>query len=229
MSDVIQRIVELKTQAKNRRDLKRWDRAAALLKQAIGLAEEEYHSTGAREWRATMASELADCWGILGGLERRWALDPASNAKQRLEHLQRSIEAYDKGYEYEKESLSSGINTYNMLNRLLVRLLLAPELLATDRGAAGETMNVRAELEKVAEQISRHATDSVWTAADMALLNILLKRQDAASAYAAFERMEPPDFARQSALDVLIPLAQLDLPIAAELRDAARRLGARRG
>jgi hypothetical protein len=229
MSDVAQRIVELKTQAKNRRDLKRWDRAAALLMQAIGLAEEEYHSTKAQEWRAKMASELADCWGILGGLERRWALDPASDTAQRLEHLQRSIEAHDKGYEYEKESLSSGTSTYNNLNRLLVRLLRDPELLATEMGAAGGTMNVREELEKVAEQISQHPIDNVWTAADMALLNVLLGRQDAASAYAAFERMAPPDFARQSVLDLLVPLAKLDLPSAAALRDAERRLGAQRG
>jgi hypothetical protein len=69
----------------------------------------------------------------------------------------------------------------------------------------------------------------VWTAADFALLNVLLGRQDAASAYSAFERMEPPDFAVQSALDVLRPLAKLDLPTAAELRNAERRLSARRG
>jgi len=228
MSDVTQRIVDLKTQAKNRRDLKRWDRAAALLKQAIGVAEKEYNSTSAPEWRAMMASELADCWGILGGVERRWALDPASDAGQRLEHLQRSIVAYDKGYEYERESSLGGTSTYNKLNRLLVRLLLEPELLKTDEGASAGAMNVRAELKKVGDQISQHANDSVWTAADMALLNVLLGHQDAASAYSVFERMKPPDFARQSALDVLIPLAELDLPTAAGLRDAITRLGAPR-
>jgi hypothetical protein len=229
MSEVTQRIVELKTQAKNRRDLRRWDRAAAALTQAIGLAEEEYRSAKAPEWRERMASELADCWGLLGGLERRWALDSASNAAQRLEHLQRSIEAYDKGYEYEKECSSSGTSTYNRLNRLLVRLLRDPELLAEDGGAARGTMDVRAELEKLAEQIRQHPIDNVWTAADMALIDVLLGRQNAASAYADFERMEPPDFARQSALDVLTPLAKLDLPNAAALQDAERRLSARRG
>jgi hypothetical protein len=229
MSDVTERIVELKTQAKNRRDLKRWDRAAGFLKQAIELAEGEHHSTTAREWRQTMAAELADCWGMLGGLERRWALDPKSNEAERVEHLERSIEAYDKGYEYEQESSSSGTSTYNNLNRLLARLFRHPELLKTDEKAAGGTMNVTAELEKIAEQISRRATDSVWTAADMALLDVLLERRDAASAYGAFERMRPPDFARQSVLDVLIPLAKLPLRTAAGLRDAVRLLGARSG
>jgi hypothetical protein len=230
MSDLIQRINELKTQAKNRRDLKRWDRAATVLKQAIALAENEYRSTKTPEWRATIASELADCWGILGGVERRWALDPASDPTQRLEHLRRSIEAYDKGYEYEKVSSSSGTSTYNELNRLLVRLLLNPELLSTDGGTtAAETMNVPAELEKIADRIQLGGIDNVWTAADMALLNVLLRRQDATSAYAVFEAMKPPDFALQSALDVLGPLGRLDLPMAAELREAERRLSALRG
>jgi hypothetical protein len=223
MSDITQTIIELKTQAKNRRDLKRWDRAAALIMEAIGLAETEYNSTEAREWRVKMAIELADCWGILGGLERRRALEPASGGAQRQEHLRRSIDAYDKGYEYEKEALGSGNSTYNQLNRLLVRLL-----------ACDGTVDLRAEFEKlrpklatVAEQISSRPIDNVWSAADMALLNILLGRQDAATAYAPFERMQPPDFARQSALEMLIPLAKLDLPNAKALRDAERRLGPR--
>jgi hypothetical protein len=229
MSDVAQQIVDLKTQAKNRRDLKRWSSGVALAKQAIGVAEREYHSTTAPEWRATMAPELADCWGILGGIEWRWSLDPTSDAAQRLEHLQRSIEAYDKGYEYEKESLSSDTSTYNKLNRLLVRLLRDPELLTTDVEPAKGAMNIRAEIEQVDQHLRKHATTSVWTAADMALINVLLGRQDAASAYADFLRMKPPDYARQSALDMLIPLSKLDVPTAAGLQDAVRCLRARPG
>ena len=67
MSDLLQRIADLKTQAKNRRDLKRYERAAALMKQAIDLAYQEYESTAVPELRSTLASELVDCWGILGG------------------------------------------------------------------------------------------------------------------------------------------------------------------
>src|SRR4051794_18617652 len=87
VSDVLQRIGELKTQAKNRRDLKRYDRAAALVKQAIDLASQEYQTSSVPEWRATLVSELADCWGILGGIERRWALDPGTDAAQRRAHF----------------------------------------------------------------------------------------------------------------------------------------------
>ena len=226
MSDVTQRLVDLKTQAKNRRDLGRWERAAVLLKQAIDLAEEEYRSTKADEWRTTMASELADCWGMIGGVQRRWAFD-SSDPNERNKHLDLSIEAYDKGYFYEQKSSSDRSSTYNMLNRLLVRLLRDSSMLTADPREG--TMDVRAELEKVAQRIGGGAPDNVWTAADMALLNVLLQRQDAASAFAAFEHLKPPDFARQSALDVIAPLAKLDLPMSSALQEAERRLAARRG
>src|SRR4051812_8026828 len=115
--NLLQRINELKTQAKNRRDLKRYERAATLLRQAIDLAYEEYTTAKLPELRATFASELADCWGILGGVERRWALDPTSNLEQRIAHLRQSVSAYDKGYIYENDpSLVSTVSTYNWLN-----------------------------------------------------------------------------------------------------------------
>jgi hypothetical protein len=227
MSDANERLVNLKTQAKNRRDLGRWERAADLLKQAIDLAEEEYRSAKSDDWRTTMESELADCWGMLGGVERRWALD-STDSNERIKHLDVSIKAYDQGYVYEQRSTSKRKNTYNMLNRLLVRLVRDPSLLAA--GPREGMMDLRAEFEKLAEQIGDRATDNVWTAADMALVNVLLERQDAASAYAAFEQLKPPDFARQSAIDVVAPLAKLDLPMSSELQDAERRLAtARRG
>jgi len=230
MSDFLKEINDKKTSAKNRRDLRRYDRAAALLKQAIDLADHEYSTTNVPEWRATVVSELADCWGILGGVERRWALDPNSDAEQRTTHLRQSISAYDKGFEYESSALPGSASTYNRLNRLISRLLLNPERLVADGNAAdqepGRTVNVRAELTVIRNQIEQDKIESVWTAADFALLNVLLGRQDAASAYSAFEKMQVPDFACQSALDVVAPLAAVDLVTAGELKNAEKRLTA---
>jgi len=231
MSDLLQRTGELKTQAKNRRDLKRYDRAAALLKQAIHLASDEYETTNVPEWRATLVSELADCWGILGGIERRWALDAASDNAQRHSHLLESVRAYDNGFRYETDpALASSASTYNRLNRLLVRVLLNPRRLTANGEATdpelGETLNVHAGLEAIAHDIEAQGTDSVWAAADLALVDVLLGRQNAASAYAPFEKKQPPDFACQSALDGVVPFADLDLPTAAELKKAVQRLEA---
>jgi hypothetical protein len=233
MSDIMQRVADLKTRAKNRRDLGRYDLAASLLKQAIDIATREYESSGVHDWRATVASELADCWGILGGIERRWALDPASDAAKRAAHLQQSIHAYDEGYRYECDpEFGSSNSTYNRLNRMIVRLLLHPEWLAEDAESASvnsaETPNVRAELETIRVQIAAQGADNLWSAADQALLNVLLGRQDAESAYATFERKQPPDFAYQSAIDGVTPLAALDLPTATELRRAEQLLIASR-
>jgi len=123
-------------------------------------------------------------------------------------------------------------STYNRLNRLIVRLLRDPQMLARDRDAAadtGKTVDVRRELETLADEIGGRSIDDHWSALDMALLNVLLARQDAASAYAPFERMSAPDFARQSALDIVAPLAELDLSAGPELRRAEQRLRRARG
>lgn len=225
MSDVLKKIAELKVGAKNRRDFERYDRALAMLEEAISQASDEYKkSTNIPEWRETIASELADCWGILGGVQRRWALK-LDDGSSKEEHLRKAADAYDAGYKYESEA---GVNTYNRLNRLLVRLLLDPERLRSGQSpsefASTDTVNVKSELEQVAELLEKQDADNVWVAADRALLNVLLGRQDAASAYAPFERKGPPDFACRSALDGIAPLAAINLPTAVELKAAHQRL-----
>ena len=79
MEDVLQTIRDLKTKAKNQRDLERYEVAAKILKKiAIPLVKEKLSSTSLADWKAQLASELADCFGILGGIYRRWALDRKS-------------------------------------------------------------------------------------------------------------------------------------------------------
>jgi hypothetical protein len=225
LPDLLKRVGDLKTQGKNRRDLRRYDRAVVLLKQAIDCAHKGFEAAGnLPDWRVKFASELSDSWGILGGVERRLALDASTGTVQRLAHLQESIKAYDEGYSYESDPVfGSPTKTYNRLNRLIVRLLLSPGRLTAHGEASNQEangVNLRSEFEATATLIRKHGVDSVWAASDLALLNVLLGHQDAASAYAPFEKLEPPDFACQSALDVLTPLASLDLPTAPELKNA---------
>ena len=147
-------------------------------------------------------------------------------------HLWQSISAYDNGYDYESDPMLGNTSTYNRLNRLISRLLLNPERLAANGSATNQRLddkiNLRTELETVRADIEKQESDSVWTAADLALLDVILGHKDAASAYAGFERKNPPDFACQSALDVVAPLATLELPTATELKSAERRLTALR-
>ena len=122
---------------------------------------------------------------------------------------------------------SSDPSTYNRLNRLISRLMLAPGRLTANGSEANQdpddpdgtlktVTNLRAALEETEARIRKQVTDSVWAAADFALLNVLLGQQDAVSAYAPFEKMQPPDFVCQSALDTVAMLAKIDFPTAAE-------------
>lgn len=229
MTDILQQIRELKTQAKNRRDLGRYDRAVRLLSDAISIAQGELNASNVGEWRAALASELADCYGLLGGVERRWALHPQGSTDP-AEHLRRSLQAYDEGYKFEADPAFGLTSTYNRVNRLLTRILKNPSLLTADGtgGADDGSVHVRSELHATAKELERQLTTErrgdFWALADLALIKVLLGEQDAATAYAMFESELRPDFAYQSALSAVMPLAALDLPTALELRRAQERL-----
>ena len=227
MPTLIEQIRELKTQAKNRRDLQRYDRAVNILEKAIDLARGQLEVP---ELRRQLASELADLYGLLGGVQRRWALE-SSDLKQRKEHLLDSIRAYDAGWTF--ESGSYGIeNSYSMLNRLVSRILLDPSCLEgglKDWGEKTRPTDVRKDLEEVEatlrSQLEGARRDDYWAAADWALVDLLLgKAKDASSAYALFNSKSPPDYAYGSVLDVLRPLAELDLPVGAALKEAVLML-----
>jgi hypothetical protein len=54
------------------------------------------------------------------------------------------------------------------------------------------------ELQDVATRIKEQSRDDYWSLADLALIELLLGKNAAASAYAAFDAQKPPDFAYKS-------------------------------
>src|SRR5260370_37422267 len=72
----------------------------------------------ASETEITIAEQLADCWGILGGVYRSQG------------DLDEARKAYDEGYKYESSNRFNVLNTYNRVNRLVVRILAKPDLLS---------------------------------------------------------------------------------------------------
>lgn len=216
MATASDEIIALKTQAKNRRDLRRYDRATEILKRAIEIAKSNLPNEGLR---SRMAEELADCYGLLGGVQRRWALE-SDGAERRL-HLAESIRAYDAAWEYETDDYGV-VNSYGMVNRLVSRVLLNSDSLftedVTDFGEGVAPLAMREELEKAAQrigsQLARPRRDDYWAAADLALVNVLLEKQDPISAYAGFIQKSPPDYAFKSVLDVVRPFAQLKWKLA---------------
>jgi tetratricopeptide (TPR) repeat protein len=231
MTELFETVRELKTKAKNRRDLGRYQKGIEILDKAISLLHEELSATETLEWRSKIASELADCYGLTGGIYRRWALESASE-KKRDERLIESIKAYDKGYDFESNEEYGIDDSYNLLNRLLSRIMYEPSWL-TDSAAASipdgvESLSLTKKLTEaeqvIQEQLKINRRGDIWAMADLALVKLLLDKADPRSAYADFTSESPPGYAYESVLSTLRPLGELNLPSAVKLRDAIRQL-----
>jgi hypothetical protein len=227
-----ERIRALKTAAKNQRDrgLEGYPRAESLLREAIAIAEAELGSPGVAE-RGVIATELSDCFGLIGGVQRRWA-EETVDSEQKV-HLKHSVIAYDAGFGYESSNSKDGpVGSYNLVNRLLVRLFWDPEALAAKREVVVDpgvpALNLADELEKagaiIRRQLAGPRRGDHWAMADLALIDVLLERGTAASAYAEFIGASPRDFEYESALATVRPLAKLPLASAGVLLEAERLL-----
>lgn len=228
MTTITDEIRSLKTQAKNRRDLRRYDRAVQILDRAIELAKENLENP---ELVYRMAEELADCYALLGGVQRRWALQ-AQSAEERVLHLAASIRAYDAAWKFESNDKYRVVNSYGMVNRLVSRLILKPESLKsegkTNFGENGQSFDIRVALEEakhdIEEQLALPRRDDYWAAADLALVKLLLEEEEPAAAYARFLAKTPPDYAFRSVLEVLRPLSELKWPLAEKFKQASTYL-----
>jgi hypothetical protein len=232
MPTSIERIRELKTGAKNQRDrgVKGYPRALSMLKEAIAIAQADLGESTVAERRSQLASELSDCYGLLGGVERRWADE--FQGDESVPHLKASIRAYDDGFKFESDPEFGIVDSYNRLNRLLVRLLLRPAALdAVDSVVLDPDIppvNLRGEFEQTSEVIRRQIAGprrgNYWALADLSLVEVLLGRSQPAAAYADFIALSPPDFAYISALAGLRPLVELPIPSAQSVRAAVALL-----
>ena len=120
-----------------------------------------------------------------------------------------------------------------MINRLVGRLLLRPDLLSTTCGLANtaDGVDVRKALDKAAdvlrEQLTTTRRGDYWALADLALVSLLLGREEPVAAYSRFNAESPPPYAYKSVLDTLRPLAQTSLESAPKLREAVTQLEGR--
>jgi hypothetical protein len=232
MSTPIEQVRDLKTSAKNQRDRgsKGYPRALTTLEEATAIANAELSTNPPAETRMSLAKELSDCYGLIGGVHRRCADESAG--EKRATQLKASIRAYDEGHRYESDPQYGIADSYNLVNRLLVRLLLAPDALTSDAAtvldANIEPLRLAHELEQAAATVRWQLTGprrgNYWALADLALLEVLLGRRTASTAYADFVGSSPPDFALTSAIAALKPLAELNIAPAPALGDAVNLL-----
>jgi hypothetical protein len=231
MQTRIEQVRTLKTSAKNQRDRggRGYARALAMLDEAIAIANAELNANPPADARLAYARELSDCHGLMGGVHRRCADEEAG--EKRIEQLKASIRAYDKGHRYESPEYGI-VDSYNLVNRLLVRVLVAPEALTMDADLVLDPdidpVNLPREIERAAatvrEQLTGPRRGNYWAMADLALLEVLLGRRAASAAYADFLGASPPDFALTSAIAALKPLAELTIAVAPALGDAVKVL-----
>src|SRR5262249_53456962 len=207
-----------------------YPRALSMLKEAIAIARADLDESTVAERRSQLASELSDCYGLVGGVERRWAEE--FNGDESVSHLKASIRGYDDGFKFESKPEYGIVDSYNRLNRLLVRLLLRPDTLdAVDALVLDPDIprvNLRDEFEQTSDVIRRQIAGprrgNYWALADLALVEVLLGRSQPAAAYGDFIALSPPDFAYISVLAGLRPLAELPIPSAQSLREAVALL-----
>jgi hypothetical protein len=234
MKSLKDQILDVKTEAKNQRDrgLKGYPRALRRLSRAIDIAKQGLLTSSVTATIRELTQELADCYGMAGGVERRWGLE--TEGIERREHLSASCIAYDEGYRYEWDPKYGTPATYNLVNRLTSRLLIEPRLLEVDEvadlGYKVSPINIKRELNDTIELIDMKLANkgNYWVEGDLALLRVLTGKAVAVSAYEPFFGQSPPDFAFGSALDGIRPLAAVNLTTASSLQDAVALLESKR-
>ncbi len=229
--DALRQIDRYKIRGKNRRDDGEYEEALEYFQLAVGVAEEA--RSGESDPRL-FAEELSDLYGMMGGITRRQGLESES-PDDRLEFLNDSTSWYDKGFEYERRELGV-INSYNLVNRIICRILVNPSLLE-DRpeshvgDAEGSVLGMLEDAgDEVERQLGGVRAGDPWALADRALVTMLRSaRADAAAAYSGLVRVSPPGYVFESVLETLRPVASAASEWRPELEDAVafleRRIG----
>ena len=142
--------------------------------EALAILQREAGEKGQAASAPTVLSEMADIYGMLGGIHRRWA--PQLTGSARSDHLVSVCGGVRPGFVLERDSAGPQGSTYNRINRLVARVLLDPSLLTS---TSEEGRRLIQELE-VAERLVRDQLDRVrvkdpWAYCDLLTLELLLE------------------------------------------------------
>jgi tetratricopeptide (TPR) repeat protein len=211
---VPERVAAAKEQARLERSVGHHEQAARLLQSAIAELEGALETSQPDE-RKRIAAELADLWGTLGGVYKR------------QENLAAAARAYDAGFQYESDPRFGVHSTYNTLNRLVVRILMRPQSLASPSPQDDEDVPQKLrELRPILEDsVAGPRHDDYWAVADLALVDGLLDDDSGAEAAARhFLSLAPPAHALAAFQDTLARLANADPEYKSALDNLKRRL-----
>jgi Trypsin-like peptidase domain len=195
-------VIGLKASAKSARDDQNWPVAIGDLEKVL-----EILLAGRSETSEDTAAELADAYGMIGGVERRWAL--ASRGADRIEHLARSVIAYDQGFEHEHRLSKRDATTYNRINRLIGRVLMQPAILKQESGDVDLQAELAEAERRVTEQVDGARIRDPWAYCDLLTIQLLSGKRESASTLNVLVGLRPANFVYQSLLDTLRPLADV--------------------
>lgn len=168
MQDVLEQARYLKGSAKTNRDFEDYEEALDELNESTDVLLEprlkNLETKGPEQveqyekWRYELARELADCYGMKGGLYRR---------KGDLENAEMM---YKEGSRYERDYKIP--DSYNRTNAIVLQLLRDPNLHETLQA------EIREARESVQEQVEGKRRDEWWAWADLGMLYLLEKNHE---------------------------------------------------
>lgn len=207
VNQALDEVRSLKASAKSARVDEDWRNALIDCTDAASILTEQLQ-VALPAWEAPLRSELADTYGLIGGIHKRWGL--SLSGSQREAHLNESLRAYEQGYEEERDLPPSEASTYNRINRLIGRVLVDPAILQgpADRDDGGFFDDLRQAEEILAEQVNGSRQRDPWAFCDLVTIRLLLGREDVMVALHGLERLNPPPFVYDSWFTTLDPLTE---------------------
>jgi tetratricopeptide (TPR) repeat protein len=159
MKEALERAKQLRLQARERVAAQQLEAALELIDQALRVLETEQADPSFELYR-----DLAECWGVRGGILRR--------LKRRAE----SVESYKRGTRYEQDEEFGSDDAYNLVNSVVLPLYDQPKLLADD----AFRVQLRLAIRQLGRQIRGARSDDYWAQADLARCLLLDNRFDEA-------------------------------------------------
>ncbi len=208
--DVIARARDLKARAMDERDSENWDGALTLLDEAKTSLEQALDDLPSHasekdskllEFENSVRKALYGMWGSIGGVYRR----RAASADRQSDDLKAAVGSYDQGRKIEQ----AFIDSYNLTQRLVTRVLLSPAE-ALDESKKVEDENVPSALHE-ARQIVNGQTSAngprnkdEYAFADFAIITLILGDPGWVDALNEFTRRAPKSsYARTVTLEAL--------------------------
>jgi hypothetical protein len=214
MKEQIANALDVKTRALKARDsgdpgeLKR---ALTLINSAADILDELWKQKGEAIDKAgadaspderELVGALAETYGVKGGIQRS-----LGNSKD-------AVDAYDKGFEFERHQARKEENSYNLIQRLTNRVLIEPREAGAPQWKV-DSKNMWEELEEARAELQRQVTTggrgkNPWAAADVLTVHLLLAprdpsegRQRVKEAYTKFKELKPKPRVYESTLRAL--------------------------